>query len=70
MVLIYCTLLSAASGPLPPKVERSAHVTITILQPHRAGIESWNPSARRDQKEIVKKERDGTRHLLRVTEFE
>jgi hypothetical protein len=70
MVFIHCALLSAAAGSLPPKVEAQARASITILRPHRANAESWNPSARRDQKVIVKKERDGTSVLLRLTEFE
>lgn len=70
MVFIHCALLSAAAGSFPPKVEAHARASVTILQPHRASSASWNPSVRRDQKVIVKKERDGTSILLRLTEFE
>ena len=70
MVFVYCAFLSAASGSLLPKVEQRARASVTIIRPHRASSSSWNPTTRRDQKEIVKKEPDGRSVLLRLTEFE
>ena len=70
MVVLYCILLSAADVPAPPKAEQRARASVTIVRPHRASAESWDPSARRDQKEIVKRDRDGTIIRLRLTEFE
>jgi hypothetical protein len=70
MVVLYCALLLAAGEPVPPRAVQRATMSVTILRPHRASAESWDPLARRDQKEIVKKERDGTTILLRLTEFE
>lgn len=70
MVFIYSTLLSVAGGPLPPKVEQRARVSVTIIQAYRASSNSWDPAARRNQKEVVKREGDGTPVLLRLTEFE
>jgi hypothetical protein len=70
MVLLLAIFSAAAASPPPARVERSARVSITILRPHRATPETWNPSARPNQREIVKKELDGGEVRLRLTEFE
>lgn len=70
MVLQLAVLAAAAASPPPVKVERRARVSITVLQPYRASLQSWAPSTRRNQREVVKKEVDGTEVLLRLTEFE
>lgn len=62
--------LSAAASSPPPKIAVRAEARITILRPHRASAESWEPAARRNQREIVKKEKDGSKTRLRLTEFE
>ena len=63
-------LLSAAHAPPPQKVEAMATARIMILRPHRASPETWDPATKRHQKEIVRKERDGSSVRLRLTEFE
>jgi len=69
MVLLLALSIAATSAP-PPKVGRRARATITILNACRASPQSWNPAARREQREIIKKESDGSEVRLRLTEFE
>jgi len=63
-------LLSAASGPPPATVAVRAQARIMIVQGHKAASETWTPAARRNQREIVRQEMDGSRVRLRITEFE
>lgn len=70
MLLSLAALSAAAVSPPPAKVERQARATITILQAHRASRQTWDPAVRSGQREIVKKEADGSEIRLRLTEFE
>ncbi len=70
MVFVLCAILSAAGLSEPTRAERIARVSVTVLNPHRASSDGWKPAARRNQREIVKKEKDGRSVLIRVTEFE
>ena len=69
MVLL-ALLLSAASSSPPVRAEARAEARIRILNPHKASPETWNPAAKRNQREIVRAEKDGSQSLLRLTEFE
>jgi hypothetical protein len=70
MVLLLTMLSAASAGPSPAKVERQARVSIVILQPHRASAQTWNPVSKPSQREVMKKEADGSETRLRLTEFE
>lgn len=72
MEFVLALFLSAATGAPPSKavVQAQAQASIVILRPHKASAESWEPGARRDQRETVKKEKDGSEIRLRLTEFE
>ena len=70
MDLFLALFLSAAASPPRPQIVARAEARVIILRPHKASAESWAPETRRDQREIVKKEKDGTRIRLRLTEFE
>lgn len=70
MDVFFALFLSAASASPVPKAVAQAQARITIFRAHKASPESWEPNARRDQRETVKKEKDGSQIRLRLTEFE
>lgn len=70
MAPLLALLLSIADSSVPNKVTGQAEARILILRPHKASRESWDPAARPNQREIVKKEKDGSQNRLRLTEFE
>lgn len=70
MVLLLCAFLSATPTSDPAKAEQRAHVSVRILNPYRASAAGWKPAVRRNQREIMKREKDGTSLLIRLTEFE
>lgn len=70
MVLVLAILSAVAASPPPVRVEERARASVTIVRPHRASSESWNPAGRPNQREIDKQEPDGRRVRLRLTEFE
>lgn len=70
MALLLAFLLSASGNPAPVKVELHARAKVTILRPHKASPETWEPAINRSQKEIIRKEKDGSSVRLRLTEFE
>ena len=70
-MLLLLAALSAAAAPQPPvRAEQRPRASITILNPHRASAQSWDPLSRTNQREIVKKEPDGLPVRLRLTEYE
>lgn len=70
MAFLLALVLSAANGPPPARVEHRAQVQIRVLRPHRASAESWDPAGNPSQKEVIRKEKDGSPVRLRLTEFE
>lgn len=62
-------LFTEASSP-PHIVAVRAQARITILRSHKASPDNWDPVAKRHQRELVKKETDGSEVRLRLTEFE
>lgn len=60
----------AATSSQPNKATVQAQARISVLQPYKASAESWNPKGRPNQREIVKKEKDGSYTRIRLTEFE
>lgn len=70
MVLVFAAIAAAATNPPPPRVGQSARASIMVLRPHRASAETWEPLSRPNQREIVKREADGSQQRLRLTEFE
>lgn len=70
MLLLLAALSAAADSPPPAKVEQQARASVTILRPHLASSKTWDPAARQDQREITRKEADGSEVRLRLTEFE
>lgn len=70
MVLLLCAFLSATPTSEPAKAEHRARASVRIINPYRASAEGWKPAARRNQREIMKREIDGSSFLIRVTEFE
>lgn len=69
MVLLLA--LSAATAGTPPvRVQQRAHARVTILNGHRASLQSWDPASRRDQREVIRKDLDGFEVRLRLTEFQ
>jgi hypothetical protein len=70
MVLLYCALLSAAGEPSPVRAEQRSRASVTVIRPHKAMAGTWKPASRRDQREVVKWEKEAGFVLLRLTEFE
>lgn len=71
MVLLLLAASGAAAPALPPpRARATARASITILQPHRASAETWNPRTRPAQRETVRTGADGRPVRLRLTEFE
>jgi hypothetical protein len=68
--LLLALFLSAANSTPPVRAEARAEARIRILNPHKASQETWDPGAMRNQKEIVRVEKDGSQIRLRLTEFE
>lgn len=69
----FLTLFLSAAGSTPPykvAAQAQAQARITILRAYKASPESWDPAAKRNQREIVRRERDGSTVRLRLTEFE
>lgn len=69
MVLLLALWTVAADTPLV-KVRQPARVSITVLNGHRASPQSWDPAARRDQREVITKDSDAFKVRLRLTEFQ
>lgn len=70
MLLQFLALSAASASPPPVKVEQRARASVTILRAHRASPQTWDPTARPNQREIMKKEADGEKVRLRLTEFQ
>lgn len=70
MLLLLAALSAAASAPPPAKVEQRARASVTILKAHSASPTTWEPTARPDQREVIKREADGAEVRLRLTEFQ
>jgi len=70
MFLLLLALAAPPADPAPVKVEQRARASVTIMPAHRASPQTWDPLARRDQRETVKKETDGQEVRLRLTEFQ
>ena len=69
-MLLLAAISAAAASPPPARAEAQARASITILQPHRATPETWDPKTRPNQREIVRQERDGSQVRIRLTEYE
>ena len=63
-------LAAAAPAPAPVKVEQRARASVTILRAHQASPQTWKPTSRPNQREILKNEPDGEEVRLRLTEFQ
>jgi len=61
---------ASSAAPQPPKVERRASAAVRIVSGRAVSADSWRPAANSAQREIIHVEADGTRTLLRLTEFE
>ena len=71
MFLLLAILSSASISPPPsPKVERRASAAVQIVRGRAVSAESWRPAANSAQRETVHVEPDGSRTLLRLTEFQ
>jgi hypothetical protein len=71
MFLLFAILSSASNSPPPsPKVERRASAAVQIVRGRAVSAESWRPAANSAQRETVHVEPDGSRTLLRLTEFQ
>jgi hypothetical protein len=71
MLLLLAILSSASiSSPPSPKVERRASAAVQIVRGRAVSAESWRPAANSAQRETVHVEPDGSRTLLRLTEFQ
>ena len=60
----------SSAAPRPPKVERRASAAVRIVSGRAVSADSWRPAANSAQREIVHVEADGSRTLLRLTEFQ
>jgi hypothetical protein len=69
MVLLLAALAAAATAPAVT-VREHARASITILQAYRATPQTWNPGARPNQREVVRRQPDGVEVRIRLTEFE
>ena len=71
MFLLLAILSSASiSSPPSPKVERRASAAVQIVRGRAVSAENWRPAANSAQRETVQVEPDGSRTLVRLTEFQ
>jgi len=69
--MLFLFALAAATASQPPvTVHRRARASVTILNGFRGSSGTWEPAARRNQREVVRKESTGHTIRLRLTEFE
>jgi hypothetical protein len=70
MVLLLAAAAAAVATPPTVTVRERARANVIVLQPFRASPHTWNPSARPNQREVVRRQADGMEVRLRLTEFE
>lgn len=71
MILLLAILAGASNvPPPPPRVERRAGAAVQIVRGRAITAEGWRPTANRAQRETIHVEPDGSRTLLRLTEFQ
>jgi hypothetical protein len=71
MVFLFAIFAGVSSAPPPPpKVERRAAAAVHIVRGRAISAESWRPAVNSAQRETVHVEADGSRTLLRLTEFQ
>jgi len=70
MVLLSAAVAAALATPPAVTVRERARASVTVLQPFRASPQTWNPTARPNQREVVRRQADGMEVRLRLTEFE
>lgn len=69
-MFLLTVLAAAVAAPPPARVEQRAKASVMILKPHQASHQTWNPASRSDQREIVRKEAEGSEQRLRLTEYQ
>lgn len=70
MIILLAALTAIDNGEPTPKVEPSARASARIVRGREISSRSWNPDSQLSQREIIRKEKDGQRILIRLTEFE
>lgn len=69
-MFLLLAILAAPASPPSARVEASARASITIIRGQPISERSWDPSKQPSQREVVKKEADGSEQRLRLTEFQ
>ena len=62
--------LALFADPPGVKVEVAARASVKVLRGQPVSKRSWNPQKQPSQREIVKQEADGSKRLIRLTEFQ
>lgn len=69
--MILPVALIVLATPQPPLTEkRQAHAMVRVVLPYRATFATWNPNVVSNQREVLRREADGSLVLIRLTEFE
>ena len=69
-MILLAILASAAKAPEPPKVERRARATVTVVAGREISASGWKPEKDASQREVVHVEPDGRTVTLRLVEFQ
>ena len=69
-MIVFLVLAANTGSPAPGLAERRTRVSVTIAKGQRVSSETWDPKKNRSQREVIKKQRDGSLVLVRLTEFE
>lgn len=70
MILIFALLAGAPIVPPLPNAVGRGRATVVIISGQVISAQSWNPAYNAAQRQVVRKEPDGSLTLLRLTEFE
>jgi hypothetical protein len=59
-----------APDPAPPRAVATATATVRVERPATASKEDWEHAPRSARRELIVRDKDGQRVLLRLIEFE
>lgn len=70
MIFLIALLTTVPNVPPPARVESHARARGTIVRGYDISARTWDPATQQTQRELIKKEPDGSQVRLRLTEFE
>ena len=70
MIILLAALTTIGSADPTPRLAHKVRASARIIRGREISSRSWNPVSQPAQREIIKKERDGQRLVIRLTEFE